>query len=83
MQSSSQSGSHLNLAETQSARCIDGRAWSELQLIVRSFRSALMRGERPEIEVFARSQHVDRRTVLVELIHEELEFRIKAGMRSI
>jgi serine/threonine-protein kinase len=58
---------------------LDRRDWSELQRAVRSFRAALRRGERPEIEAYLPADGASRRMVLVELIHEELEFRIKAG----
>jgi serine/threonine-protein kinase len=58
---------------------IDRRAWSELQQIVRSFRASLRRGERPRIEAFVPAESANRRLVLLELIHEELEIRIKAG----
>ena len=58
---------------------LDHLAWSELQQVVRTFRDALRRGEHPEIEAFASAPSSNRPTALVELIHEEMEFRIKAG----
>src|SRR5689334_21050442 len=58
---------------------IDRRAWSELQRVVRSYRAALRRGEQPEIAAFAPAGCAERRIVLAELIHEDLEFRLKAG----
>ncbi len=79
MQSAGPKGSHVVPEDATSGHCVNRRAWSRLQQIVRSFRGALRRGERPKIEAFAPSANVDRREVLVELIHEELEFRIKAG----
>jgi hypothetical protein len=60
--------------ETIALPFIEQRAWTELQQIVQSYRVALCRGERPEIEAFVPAQGADRRLVLVELIHEDLEF---------
>ena len=40
---------------------------------------ALWRGERPEIERYAPDGSVHRKVVLFELLHEEMEVRIKAG----
>jgi serine/threonine-protein kinase len=65
--------------ETISIAHLDRRDWSELQRAVCSFRAALRRDERPEIEDYTPTDGPGRRTVLVELFHEELEFRIKAG----
>jgi tetratricopeptide (TPR) repeat protein len=66
-------------SETDSTRELDSVAWEGIQAIVRSFRLALRRGERPAIEAFAPEGGPHRQAVLVELIHEEMEFRIKAG----
>jgi serine/threonine-protein kinase len=79
MHSAGQRGAHPNRPDVTQAPWIDRRSWTELQQIVRSFRGALRRGEQLDIEAFAWSARVSRRMVLVELIHEELEFRIKAG----
>ena len=65
--------------ETRPISELDDRAWSELQRSVRRFRRALQCGEQPEIEAFATAGGAHRLKVLVELVHEELEFRIKAG----
>jgi serine/threonine-protein kinase len=72
-------GSHAVSLEESYGTSIDDDAWSQLQQAVRSFHDALSRGERPKIEAFAQSQSVNPRLLLVELIHEELEFLIKAG----
>ncbi len=58
---------------------LDHPAWQRVQERVRSFRQALRRGERPEIEMYAPAGSVDRKVVLFELLHEEMEVRIKAG----
>ena len=51
----------------------------EVQNAVRSFRQALERGERPAIEVFVPTGTVRRREFVLELVHEEMEFRLKEG----
>ena len=54
--------------------------WEGVQEIVRAFRRALDRGERPALEAYrARREGRNRRAALIELIHEEMEVRIKAG----
>ncbi len=58
---------------------LDSVVWEGIQQIVRSFREALREGKRPAIEAYASEEIVHRKTVLVELIHEEMEFRFKAG----
>ncbi len=58
---------------------LDSQAWDRLQVLVRSFRQAIQRGEKPAIEVYAPEGIPDRKAVLVELMHEELEVRAKAG----
>ena len=58
---------------------LDRRAWSDLQGVVRAYHAALDRGEQPDIAAFAPAGCANRRIVLVELIHEDLEFRLKAG----
>ncbi len=67
--------------ETPSLPFLDRRDWTALQEVVRTFRAALRRGEQPEIEALVPAAGAGRRMVLVELIHEELEFRMKAGAR--
>jgi serine/threonine protein kinase len=54
-------------------------AWQAVQERVRSFRQALGRGERPEIENYAPAGDINRKVLLVELLHEEMEVRTKAG----
>ena len=66
------SGSHT-------ASELESHTWDDLQAVVRSFRQAINRGERPAIEAYAPEGIPDRKAVLLELVHEELEIRIKAG----
>ena len=58
---------------------LESSVWEEIQLIVRTFRQALRCGERPAIEAHAPEGSPQRTFVLIELIHEEIEFQIKAG----
>ena len=61
------------------ASALDSHAWDDLQVVVRSFRQAIKRGERPAIEAYAPEGIPDRKALLLELVHEELEVRITAG----
>jgi hypothetical protein len=58
---------------------LDRTAWSELQDIVRSFRLALKRGVQPRVEAFLPEEGQNRRAVILELIHEEMEFLVNIG----
>src|SRR5580692_740204 len=61
---------------------LESSVWEEVQVVVRAFRQALRRGERPAIEDHAPVGSPQRTFVLMELIHEEMEFHIKAGESS-
>ncbi len=56
-------------------RRIESHAWDDLQVVVRSFRQAIKRGERPAIEVYAPEGIPDRKALLLELVHEETRGR--------
>ena len=66
-------------SEERTARELDSIDWEGVQEIVRAFRHAFDRGERPALEAFLPEAAAKRRAALIELIHEEMEFRIKAG----
>src|SRR5258708_20330481 len=53
--------------------------WSELGRIVKTFEDAWERGQRPVIEDFLPAHSAGRAAALVELVHTELECRLKAG----
>jgi serine/threonine-protein kinase len=57
---------------------LDSLEWEGVQAIVRAFRAALDRGERPAIERLVPDATPNRKAALIELVHEEMEFRIKA-----
>ena len=48
-----------------------------------TFRQALDRGERPALEAYLPEHGTQRKDALIELVHEEMEFRIKAGESSV
>jgi tetratricopeptide (TPR) repeat protein/tRNA A-37 threonylcarbamoyl transferase component Bud32 len=58
---------------------LDSVDWEEVQAIVRAFRAALDRGEQPAIEALLPGATARRKAALVELVHEEMEFRLKAN----
>src|SRR5262245_25582580 len=54
--------------------------WDRLEPILESFERALSRGERPALQDFLPEvEPAARPTLLAELAHAELEFRLKAG----
>ena len=53
--------------------------WSELGRIVKTFEEAWEHGQRPVIEDFLPAHQAGRDAALVELVHTELECRLKAG----
>ncbi len=53
--------------------------WSIIRRIVARFEEAWRLGERPLIDDYLAEVGADRNEVVVELVHAELEFRLKAG----
>ncbi len=58
---------------------MDSRVFGELQECIARFRAALQRGERPPVEDYATADESHRAIFLSELVHEELEHRLRAG----
>jgi eukaryotic-like serine/threonine-protein kinase len=56
-----------------------GAQRSRLEGLVASFEEAWRNGNRPVIDAFLPSDAADRSAVLTELVHADLEFRLKAG----
>jgi hypothetical protein len=52
---------------------------SGLQLLVDLFENAWQSGQRPQIDNFLPPEGPDRRRLLIELVHVDLERRLKAG----
>jgi serine/threonine protein kinase/tetratricopeptide (TPR) repeat protein len=53
--------------------------WQRLEEIVEKFEEAWQHGERPAIDEFLNSKDVDSKTLVAELVHTDLECRLKAG----
>ena len=66
-------------SEEQTARELESVDWERVQEIVRAFRRAVEGDERPALEAFLPEANGNRRAALIELIHEEMEFQIKAA----
>jgi hypothetical protein len=66
-------------AGLDSTLSLDSGEWESIHDVVRTFRQALERGEHPAIEDHAAVDGADRARVLLELILEEIDFRIRTG----
>src|SRR5262245_49831331 len=55
------------------------RGWHDREAVVLRFEQELLRGERPRAEEYLDGNVGDRAGLLVELLHVELEVRLKAG----
>jgi hypothetical protein len=53
--------------------------WTRLEPVLKDFEAALRRGERPAIEAFLLPEGADTLPLLIELVHLDLEYRLKAG----
>jgi serine/threonine protein kinase len=62
-----------------SANTLSSGEWSALEVIIAQFESAWQRGPRPDLADFLHTKQVPRRVLLAELIHVDLELRLKAG----
>jgi hypothetical protein len=59
---------------------LSAEAWSHLEDAIHHFEDAWRAGQRPRIdELLAEVDETERRTSLLELVHIDLEFRLKAG----
>jgi predicted ATPase len=54
-------------------------SWSRCEGLIKSFEEAWRRGSAPDLEDYLRAEGPDRRALLVELVHADLEFRLRAG----
>lgn len=54
-------------------------AWGQLEEIVARFEDAWHEGKRPRIDEYLRSEDVERPMLVTELVHTDLECRLKAG----
>src|SRR5580658_7525159 len=68
---SADQGSHQTLAS---------EVWARLELLLEAFEDAWLRGERPALEDYlSQAEPTERPALLRELVHEDLEYRLKAG----
>jgi serine/threonine protein kinase len=58
---------------------LDDPTWSRCEGLIKAFEEAWQRGAVPAIADYLRADGPERRALLVELIHVELEFRLKSG----
>lgn len=54
-------------------------SWSDCEELIKTFEEAWQRGPAPAIEGFLRVPGPARHALLIELVHVDLEFRVKAG----
>jgi predicted ATPase/tRNA A-37 threonylcarbamoyl transferase component Bud32 len=53
--------------------------WARCEERIKSFEDAWQRGEAPRIEDYLTGAAAERRALLVELVHADIEFRLKSG----
>src|SRR5262245_17152547 len=58
---------------------LDSASWHRLELVLRRFEEAWKRGERPSIDDYLPREPQERLPLLAELVHLDLEYRLKAG----
>jgi|GEM_PF-5095580 len=63
----------------QPSKGLESAAWKQIEGIIRDFESALQRKQAPKIDDYLLAEASIRSTLLPELIHAELEHRLKAG----
>ncbi len=58
---------------------LTSQEWATREQIIRRFEDAWRRGPRPALEDFVPTEKDERNAVLVELVHTDLEYRLKDG----
>lgn len=54
-------------------------AWGQLEEVVTAFEEAWQQGKQPSIDEYLRADGIERPTLITELVHTDLECRLKAG----
>src|SRR5207248_7677354 len=54
-------------------------SWSVCEGLIKAFEDAWRRGQTPSITDYLRADGPERQALLIELIHVDLEFRLKSG----
>ncbi len=55
---------------------------TRLEQVLRAFEDAWQRGERPDLDAYLPSAAAERGAALVELVHTDLEYRLRAGEQA-
>lgn len=66
-------------AREEHAHTPAGDTWMPWERVLKDFDKAMQRGERPALEDYLPKEAAERGAVLLELVHIELEHRLKAG----
>jgi hypothetical protein len=66
-------------SDPEHVRVLTSPSWSHCEGLIKAFEDAWRRGERPAIAGYLHADGSQRRALLVELAHADLEFRLKAG----
>jgi serine/threonine protein kinase len=61
---------------------VPSEVWNRLERILDRFENAWNRGDRPALADYLASAATERRLLLIELAHEDLEYRIRTGERA-
>jgi hypothetical protein len=54
-------------------------AWERLERVLERFEHAWEQGQRPALDDFLADAQAERRALLIELVHEDLKYRLEAG----
>ncbi|MBL8798582.1 MAG: protein kinase [Planctomycetia bacterium] len=64
------------------ARSIPSQEWALLEPLIEKFERAWQQGQPPNITAFLPAGAAERRLVLIELVHTDLEYRLKGGLAA-
>jgi predicted ATPase len=67
------------MAKSENLPFLISPAWSDCEALIKAFEQAWRRNEAPGIADYLRADGPARRALLVELVHVDLEFRLKSG----
>jgi tetratricopeptide (TPR) repeat protein len=73
------SGNTSRLLRWEPNRSLPDEVWDRLELILMHFDSAWRRGEQPALEDYLAPDEPERLALLIELVHSDLHFRLRAG----
>jgi tetratricopeptide (TPR) repeat protein len=71
--------SHRSAARLPDLPDLPAAAWDRVERILERFEDAWQHGDRPALEDYLAGFEAERRALLIELVHEDLEFRLQAG----